>query len=95
MVCVTDDAVKQIRRLGDNAYSLRMVLLSIAQVQPNLVVEAVNKIKGEPDDIEHIIRRICEEEGKVCAIRHYMKETGSTLDYAHKRVVGITGTNSD
>jgi len=94
MVCSTEDAVKQIRRLGDNAYGLRMVLLSIAQTHPNLVVEAVNNIKVWPDDIEALVIEVWRNRGKVPAITHYMKETGATLDHAHKRVMEITNDNS-
>lgn len=92
MVCTTKDALRQIRRLGESAYSLRMVLLSIAQTHPNLVVEAVHKLQGEPDNIEQDIKDVLKREGKVSAIRHYMKRTGTTLDYAHNRVVTISGS---
>lgn len=86
MVCDTADAVRQIRRIGDDAYGLRMVLLSIAQSDPELIVRAIHQVKGEEEKLEAALKDVLKREGKFQAIKFYIKRTGVSLDYAAKRV---------
>lgn len=86
MVCDTADAVKQIRRMGDDAYGLRMILLSIAQSNPELVVRAIHQVKGEEEELEATLKDVLKKEGKFQAIKFYIKCTGVSLDCAAKRV---------
>jgi len=89
MVCDTSDAVKQLRRLGDDTYGLKMVLLSIAQSNPDLVVQAIHKVKGEDESLPEELRNILRKAGKFQAIRFYMQCTGAPLGCASKRVAEV------
>jgi hypothetical protein len=89
MVCNTSDAVRQLRRLGDDTYGLKMVLLSIAQSNPDLVVQAIHKVKGEEQGLPEELRSILRESGKFQAIRFYMQCTGVTLSRASRRIAEV------
>jgi len=66
-----------------------MVLLSIAQSNPDLVVQAVHKVKGEDKGLPEQLKAILRESGKFQAIRFYMQCTGETLGSASKRVAEV------
>lgn len=79
MICDPKYAIDMINEMSEDLYGLRMVLMSIANTNPDLVLRAIYKIHGEHDGFMEGLRKEFEKGGKVKAAKYYMERTGQPL----------------
>jgi len=79
MICNPDFAVEQINKMSEDLYGLRMVLMSIANTHPDVVLQAIYKINGETDEFMKGLRETFERGGRVAAAKYYMEHTGAPI----------------
>jgi len=79
MLCDPQYVVDMINEISNNPYELKMVLMSIANTNPDLVLQAMYKIHGERKGFQEGLYKAFDEGGRVEAAKYYMERTGQPL----------------
>lgn len=95
MLCDPKYVVEIINKMSDDAYGLRMVLMSIANTNPDLVLRAVYKICGEDKEFMEGLCETYEKGGKVEAAKYYMERTGQPFPEVVKCLDKIFGRKNN